>query len=108
VIIRRVTTSELGRDECLRLSSTVTVGRLIYTVSALPAVEPVRSVLDGQTVVFRATYTEKIAGQGEHSVVAFEADQLDPDTQVQALVRPTAGQHVIEIEMQLITGIRIG
>jgi uncharacterized protein len=91
-------------------------------------------VLDGQTVVFRATHARKIAGHGEHPVVAFQADQLDQDTAagwsvttigtarvlseteaanycptpVRALVRPTAGHHVIALEMQLLTGIRTG
>lgn len=69
--------SELDRDECLRLLSTTTVGRLIYTSRALPAVEPVRFILDEQSLVFRSTYAEKIEWPGESPVVAFQADQLD-------------------------------
>src|SRR5215471_3780666 len=61
----------LDRAECLRLLATVPVGRLIFTVNALPVVRPMNFLLDDEQVVVRTA-----AG----SIVAFEADQLDPAT----------------------------
>lgn len=132
-----MTTTELGRkldrDVCLRLLATVQVGRLIYTAGALPAVEPVRFVVDGETVVFRATYADKITSLGEDPVVAFQADEFDPDTaagwsvtavgtvgvlcaveaarycptQLQPLVRAAAGHQAAALQVQLVNGVRI-
>jgi hypothetical protein len=36
---------QLGRDECLRLLGSVPIGRVAFTVDALPSVQPVTFVL---------------------------------------------------------------
>ncbi|MGA5821879.1 pyridoxamine 5'-phosphate oxidase family protein [Kitasatospora sp. NPDC094028] len=70
----------LGEAECLRLLSTVPVGRVVYTEHALPAVLPVSfEVLDGLLVL--AVRRGSATARGlDGTVVAFQADLLDPVT----------------------------
>ena len=69
----------LSRDECLTLMASVPVGRIIYTRQALPAVELVNFALDHGDIVIRTDHSGKLAAATRGAVVAFEADQLDPD-----------------------------
>ena len=69
----------LSRDECLLLLASVPVGRVIYTRQALPAVELVNFALDHGDIVIRTDHSGKLAAATRGAVVAFEADQLDPD-----------------------------
>ncbi|MFJ9695225.1 pyridoxamine 5'-phosphate oxidase family protein [Kitasatospora sp. NPDC101183] len=70
----------LSEAECLRLLSTVPVGRVVYTEHALPAVLPVSfEVLDGRLVL--AVRRDSSTARGlDGTVVAFQADLLDPVT----------------------------
>jgi len=70
----------LDRAECLRLLATVPVGRLIFTVNALPVVRPMNFLLDDEQVVVRTAAGTVAARKAAGSIVAFEADQLDPAT----------------------------
>jgi hypothetical protein len=70
---------QLSRDDCLRLMASVSVGRIIYTRRALPAVELVNFALDHGDIVIRTDSGGKLAAATQHSVVAFEADRLDAD-----------------------------
>jgi hypothetical protein len=72
---------QLSRDECLRLMASVSVGRIVYTRRALPAVELVNFALDHGDIIIRTDSDGKLAVATQHSVVAFEADRLDPDQQ---------------------------
>jgi uncharacterized protein len=67
---------ELDRDTCLRLLSRTALGRVVFTDAAMPAAAPVRYLVDGEEVVFRAVGGSTLAGIGG-SVVAFEADEID-------------------------------
>ena len=67
----------LSDGECLRLMASAPVGRIVYTVRAMPAVEPVNFALLNGQVVFRTEPGSKLAAAVSHSVVAFQADQLD-------------------------------
>jgi nitroimidazol reductase NimA-like FMN-containing flavoprotein (pyridoxamine 5'-phosphate oxidase superfamily) len=69
----------LGRQQCLALLETVQVGRLIFTEDALPAVQPVNFRLCGDDVVIRVAGGTKLAAAERNFVVAFQADELDPD-----------------------------
>lgn len=71
---------ELPRDECLRLLASVPFGRIIYTLQALPAVAVVNFAVYDGSVVFRADGSRNLEAATRHTVVAFEADELDPDT----------------------------
>ena len=68
----------LGRDECLQLLATATVGRIALHWDALPRVLPVNFALDGETVVFRTGPGTKLAAAAAGAVVAFEVDDIDP------------------------------
>lgn len=67
----------LSRDECLRLMASVSMGRIIYTRQALPAVELVNFALDHGDIVIKTDGDSKLAAATRHTVVAFEADCLD-------------------------------
>jgi nitroimidazol reductase NimA-like FMN-containing flavoprotein (pyridoxamine 5'-phosphate oxidase superfamily) len=70
---------QLSREECLRLMASVSVGRIIYTRRALPAVELVNFALDHGDIIIRTDSGGKLAIAIQHSVVAFEVDRLDAD-----------------------------
>ncbi|MFB4273933.1 MULTISPECIES: pyridoxamine 5'-phosphate oxidase family protein [unclassified Nonomuraea] len=68
----------LSREECLHLLSSVPIGRIVFTDRALPAVQPVNFRLVGESIVIRTSSGSKLAAATRRSVVAFEADDLDP------------------------------
>lgn len=73
----------LPRAESLRLLSTVSLGRLVFTHLALPAIRPVSHAVTGEQVIIRAHLGNTISaavGDRSGSVVAYEADVIDPDT----------------------------
>jgi nitroimidazol reductase NimA-like FMN-containing flavoprotein (pyridoxamine 5'-phosphate oxidase superfamily) len=75
---------ELSRAEALRLLSSVRLGRVIFTEHALPAVRPVLHVVENGRIVFRTSSahpinTTTVTGAG--TVLAFEADVIDTDSQ---------------------------
>ncbi|MGW3042226.1 pyridoxamine 5'-phosphate oxidase family protein [Kitasatospora sp. NPDC001159] len=67
----------LDEPQCLTLLGGAAVGRLVYTVGALPAVMPVRYRIaaDG-SVLLRADAGSEIARAVADAVVAFEASEL--------------------------------
>lgn len=67
----------LSRDECYILLRSVPVGRIVFTEGALPAIQPVNFVVDGEDVVIRTGAGSKLAAAARDSIVAFEADELD-------------------------------
>lgn len=70
---------ELSRSECLRLLASVSVGRVGFSVKALPAVLPVNfALLDGE-VVFRTVEGTKFHAAAAGRVLAFEADGYETD-----------------------------
>ena len=71
----------LSPGECLRLMASVPVGRIIYTRQAMPAVELVNFALDHGDIIIRTDHSGKLAAATRGSVVAFEADSLDPSGQ---------------------------
>ncbi|MGH3322661.1 MAG: pyridoxamine 5'-phosphate oxidase family protein [Nocardioidaceae bacterium] len=68
----------LSRQECLALLATVSVGRIVFTEQALPAVRPVGFAVDDGCVVIRSAASSKLATT-QNMVVAFEADRYDPE-----------------------------
>ena len=125
---------ELTREEALRLLDAVPFGRVVFTDRALPAIRPVNHVVDGQQVVFRtgaaAAITTAVDGTG--TIVAFEADSIDPVRRVgwsvvvvggarlvtnaadidryQQILQPWAAgakDDIIAIRADLITGFRL-
>jgi nitroimidazol reductase NimA-like FMN-containing flavoprotein (pyridoxamine 5'-phosphate oxidase superfamily) len=67
----------LGRDECLRLLATATIGRVGLSSAALPSVLPVNFRLVGDRVLFRTGRGSKLDAATRNAVVAFEVDDFD-------------------------------
>ena len=70
----------LERAESLRLLTTVQVGRLIFTVNALPAVRLMNFAMIGGLIVLRTAADTTVARKVDNVIVAFEADELDAVT----------------------------
>lgn len=76
---------ELERVEALTLLGKVSLGRIVFTQNALPTIRPVNHVLDRGQIVVRThagaalTLQTGRAGTGG-VVVAYEADDIDPET----------------------------
>lgn len=69
---------ELDRQECLRLLPRTSVGRIVYTERALPAVLPVVFRLeDDFSVLLRTSWAAVPVSAVDGAVVAFEADAFD-------------------------------
>lgn len=66
--------AELSRAESLRLLSEAPFGRIVYTVRALPAIVPVRHLVENGMVIVRS----HVGGDCAGSVVAFQADGTSP------------------------------
>jgi uncharacterized protein len=71
----------LSPGECLRLMASVPVGRIIYTRQAMPAVELVNFALDHGDIIIRTDHSGTLAATTRGTVVAFQADSLDPSGQ---------------------------
>ena len=69
----------LDRAQCLDLLGTVRVGQLVFTEDGLPAVQPVNFRMCGDEPVIRVAGGTKLRAAVGKAVVAFEADELDPD-----------------------------
>jgi nitroimidazol reductase NimA-like FMN-containing flavoprotein (pyridoxamine 5'-phosphate oxidase superfamily) len=72
----------LDRDECLRLLASVSVGRLVFTEHAMPAVTPVRFLVHDETIVIPHDGSGKLTAAADGVVVAFEVDEFDSTTRV--------------------------
>lgn len=76
---------ELTESECWRLLASVSIGRVVFTQRAMPAIRPVNHAIDGRIIVIRTHLAAAIAarasdahGEPRGSVVCYEADDLDP------------------------------
>jgi nitroimidazol reductase NimA-like FMN-containing flavoprotein (pyridoxamine 5'-phosphate oxidase superfamily) len=125
---------ELSRAESLRLLSTVSFGRVGFTIRGLQAIRPVNHLMEGGRVIIRTReWSDLVAvAGGGGATVAYQADEIDPDLhlgwsvivrgRVQAvsdadeaaryrerLSTWAAGQrdHVLFIEPEFVSGIRL-
>lgn len=125
----------LSEAQCRRLLASTPVGRVVYTDHALPAIAVVNHRVRGDDIVFRADDGGRLAAAVHRSVVAFEADAVDPETAVgwsvvavgEALrvegtaeqesladlglrtwFGSTAGTELVRIRIQLLTGHATG
>lgn len=65
--------AELTRPAALRLLGGAPFGRIVYTIRALPAIVPVRHLVDNGMIVVRT----HVGGDCAGAVVAFQADDID-------------------------------
>ena len=75
---------ELTEGECWQLLKSASLGRVVFTHHAMPAIRPVNHLVEGQTIIFRSHLGAAIvsragagAGAGDGTVVCYEADDLD-------------------------------
>ncbi len=74
---------ELPPGESVRLLSTVSLGRMVFTARALPAIRPMNHVVDGDSIIVRTDLDASVAFELRSepgAVVAYEADEIDPGT----------------------------
>lgn len=130
------TATELTRAEAMRLLASVSYGRVVLSVGALPAIRAVNHLIDEGRIILRTRLTAPASGTrraNAHSglVVAYEADHLDPDrhtgwsvvvtgmaktvsdpgaiARYERLLRPWVNEAdtVVAIEPQIVTGMRL-
>ena len=70
----------LSRQACLGLLAASRLGRVVITDMALPAAFPVNYVLAGDDIVFVTSPGSKLEEATDGQVVAFEVDEIDPDS----------------------------
>ena len=127
--------TELDRGEALRLLGSVSLGRIVFTHRAMPAVRPVNHILDSTGIVIRSHSGAAIISEADSvrgAVVAYEADNINPNfllgwsvvvTGIARLVRDPAElaryrealvpwvdremDQVIRIQPEVITGFRL-
>jgi len=68
----------LDRQASLRLLASATIGRIAVTIGALPVVLPVNFRLVDDRIVFRTGIGTKFDAATRNTVVAFEADDIEP------------------------------
>jgi nitroimidazol reductase NimA-like FMN-containing flavoprotein (pyridoxamine 5'-phosphate oxidase superfamily) len=126
---------DLTPAESWELLGSVSLGRIVFTQRAMPAIRPVNHLVDDETIIIRSHLGAAIvehAAADDGVVVCYEADEIDPvrhtgwsviATGKAQLVRDPAvisryqqmlepwvdGQmdYVIAIKPQIITGIRL-
>jgi nitroimidazol reductase NimA-like FMN-containing flavoprotein (pyridoxamine 5'-phosphate oxidase superfamily) len=134
-IVRPRQALDLTRAESWQLLGSVSLGRIVFTQRAMPAIRPVNHLVDDETIIIRSHLGSAITGHaaaGGGVVVCYEADEIDPvrhtgwsviATGVARLVGDPAvisryqqmlepwveGQmdYVIAIKPEIITGIRL-
>jgi hypothetical protein len=73
----------LTRPAALRLIAGASLGRVVFTQRALPAVQPVTHIVDDDDIVIRSPYgAALVPAEQSGVVVAYEADAIDPDTRL--------------------------
>jgi uncharacterized protein len=72
--------TRLSRAESMRLLASAQVGRLIFTVNALPAVRLMNFTVIDRLIVLRTAADTTTARKVNDAIVAFEADDLDATT----------------------------
>jgi nitroimidazol reductase NimA-like FMN-containing flavoprotein (pyridoxamine 5'-phosphate oxidase superfamily) len=70
---------ELTEPECWDLLGSVSLGRVVFTAQAMPAIRPVNHLVDDKTIIIRSHLGAAIVGHvaQDGAVVCYEADQLN-------------------------------
>jgi Pyridoxamine 5'-phosphate oxidase len=94
---------QLTRGQALRNLGSVGVGRIVFTERALPAVRPANHILDNGQVIISSRDGAAIVDltRRDHAtVVAYEADQIDPATHTGWTVTITGFAHLVNDPQQ--------
>lgn len=134
-IVRPRQAIELTKAECWQLLASASLGRVVFTHRAMPAIRPVNHLVDDRKIIVRSHLGAAIVSRAtaaDGSVVCYEVDDLDPIrhtgwsvivTGMARLVTDPAAvaryeerlepwiagqmQHVISIEPEFVSGIRL-
>jgi uncharacterized protein len=68
--------SSLTYDQCVTRLSWLSIGRVSVSINAMPVVVPVRFVLDGDSVLFRAPLDDALVAACDGAVIAFEVGDI--------------------------------
>jgi Pyridoxamine 5'-phosphate oxidase len=69
----------LSSLESMQLLATVSLGRVVFTARALPAIRPVNHLVDGDYIIIRTDSGTPITSEVRTgTIVAYEADVIDP------------------------------
>jgi nitroimidazol reductase NimA-like FMN-containing flavoprotein (pyridoxamine 5'-phosphate oxidase superfamily) len=71
---------ELSKSDAVALLSTIPVGRVVFTVGALPAIVPVAFAVHDDAIMMRTSSRSRLARAAPGGVLAFEVDDVDPVT----------------------------
>lgn len=74
---------EIGWHEAMHRLASVSLGRIAFTERALPAIRPVNHIVHDGAIIIRSHEGASIvalADRGRGTVVAYEADEIDPVT----------------------------
>jgi hypothetical protein len=98
--------TRLDRTESLRLLGTVSLGRVVFTHEALPAVRPVNHLMDGGDIIVQVHDGAALASivaptDTAGVVVAYEADAIDPVTHLGWSVVVTGYAHRVTDDRDL-------
>jgi uncharacterized protein len=122
---RMTHSTELTREDCLHLLGGSRLGRVVFTASAMPAVQPVSYVLHGDEVVFRVADGGPLSTATRHAVVGFQVDDIDPITHIgwsvlgvgqaheiagghgRAVPVPGSATHSVAVPLQQLTGQQV-
>ena len=74
----RMSLETLSRCEAVGLLVGATIGRVVFTVAALPAVVPVTFAVRDEAIVLRTSADTRLAVAADGGVLAFEVDEVDP------------------------------
>lgn len=91
---------ELPRDEAIELLSSVSMGRIGFTIGGLPTIRPVNHVVDGDDIVIR-THLESTMSACDGAVVAYETDRLDRRTRTGWSVIVTGVASVVDNPLEI-------
>lgn len=69
----------LDDGECRVLLRRSTIGRIVFTLQALPTVQPVNFVFDGEHIVVKTSPASRLATAASDTIVAFEIDDIDTE-----------------------------
>lgn len=67
----------LTEQECRDLLEAVSLGRVVFTDRALPAIQPVTFAIADGDVVILTSAGSKLAAAASNAIVAFEIDEFD-------------------------------
>lgn len=92
-----MTSRALARAEALQLLGSVALGRIAFTLGALPTIRPVNHSIDQGAVILRGHRgVDVVLRAAAGTVVAYSADVIDPRTYVGWSVTVTGEAEMID------------